>query len=295
MYNKSQYKRPYANHNASQNAGRNNGRNNNYHTQAQNRTQPQNSEIYNHVIKNLQDYMLNSKLLVNSLKFRENKKQKNKIMTCDETIQQKDEKKMKKDKERFFYPSQKDQLYWCFFIIKNGFVAYEYPDVTSFVNEKSEKIKCVELLRQNKQQLKTKKIKNIKEDVEDELVNRERISMKTFISLCVVCNLNILYIQKRKCFEMIFDEESPIYVVHEMSDGKYCYEQDASKEQIDYYRNTFFKWESIEKPLKSVSSYTSDELVVLSEKLGLETMKPGGANKKKTKNELYEQIVLNIL
>jgi len=44
-----------------------------------------------------------------------------------------------------------------------------------------------------------------------------------------------------------------------------------------------------------VGSYTSDELVVLSEKLGLETMKPGGGDKKKTKNELYEQIVLNIL
>jgi hypothetical protein len=54
-----------------------------------------------------------------------------------------------------------------------------------------------------------------------------------------------------------------------------------------------FKWESIEKPLKAVGSYTSDELVELSKQLGLETMK-NGENKKKTKNELYEQIVLNI-
>ena len=278
----------------------NNNRNNNrnhYQTNRQPYKTPPQKTDYNDVIKNLQDYMLSNKLLVQSLKFRvaTGKNKKYQIMTSNETPQEKKEIIMKKEKDKFFYPSQKDQLYWCFFIIKNGFDAYEYPDISSYINEKKEKFKCVDILRQNKQQLKVKKIKNIKEDVEDDLVNRERISMKTFIALCVASNLNILYIQKRKCFELMFDEESPIHVVHEMSDGKYCYEHGATKEQTDYYRNTFFKWESIEKPLKAVGSYTSDELVVLCEKLGLETMKAGGGDKKKTKNELYEQIVLNIL
>jgi hypothetical protein len=177
--------------------------------------------------------------------------------------------------------------------MKNGFTAYEYPDVSSFVNEKNDKIKCVTMLRENKQQLKGKKIKNIKEHVENELVNCSTITMKTFIALCVAANINVLYIQKRKCFEMIFDEDSPIHVVHDMLNNKYCYEPDASKEQIEHYRKTMFKWESIEKPLKAVGSYTSDELIELSKQLGLETMK-SGENKKKTKNELYEQIVLNI-
>ena len=82
-------------------------------------------------------------------------------------------------------------------------------------------------------------------------------------------------------------------VVHDMLNGSYCYEPEASKEQIQHYRNTMFKWESIEKPLKAVGSYTSDELVELSKQLGLEVMK-NGESKKKTKNELYEQIVLNL-
>jgi hypothetical protein len=251
---------------------------------------------YNHVINDLQDYMLYGKLLVQSLKTRLKMNAKHKIMTVNEnsTEQEKEkEKLMKKEKERFFYPSQKDQLYWCFFIMKNGFTAYEYPDVSTFVNEKNDKIKCVTMLRENKQQLKGKKIKNIKEHVENELVNCSTITMKTFIALCIVANINVLYIQKRKCFEMIFDEDSPIHVVHDMLNDKYCYEAEASKEQIEHYRKTMFKWESIEKPLKAVGSYTSDELVELSKQLGLETMK-NGENKKKTKNELYEQILLNI-
>jgi hypothetical protein len=255
------------------------------------------TESYNHVINDLQDYMLYGKLLVQSLKTRSKiNNQKHKIMTTNEDSIEKEKEKnklMKKEKERFFYPSQKDQLYWCFFIMKNGFTAYEYPDVSSFVNEKNDKIKCVTMLRENKQQLKGKKIKNIKEHVENELVNCSTITMKTFIALCVAANINVLYIQKRKCFEMIFDEDSPIHVVHDMLNDKYCYEPDASKEQIEHYRKTMFKWESIEKPLKAVGSYTSDELIELSKQLGLETMKIG-ENKKKTKNELYEQIVLNI-
>jgi hypothetical protein len=249
---------------------------------------------YNHVISDLQDYMLYGKLLVQSLKTRSKMNIKHKIMTTNEdSIELEKDKLMKKEKERFFYPHQKDQLYWCFFIMRNGFTAYEYPDVSSFVNEKNDKIKCVTMLRENKQQLKGKKIKNIKEHVENELVNCSKITMKTFIALCIVANINVLYIQKRKCFEMIFDEDSPIHVVHDMLNDKYCYEPDASKEQIEHYRKTMFKWESIEKPLKAVGSYTSDELVELSKQLGLETMK-NGENKKKTKNELYEQLVLNL-
>lgn len=275
-----------------------NQNNKQYNNNNQNRNQVtrQPTANYNHVINDLQDYMLYGKLLVQSLKTRSKINTKHKIMTTNEdSIEQEKEKEklMKKEKERFFYPSQKDQLYWCFFIMKNGFTAYEYPDVSSFVNEKTEKIKCVTMLRENKQQLKGKKIKNIKEHVENELVNCSTITMKTFIALCVVANINVLYIQKRKCFEMIFDEDSPIHVVHDMLNDKYCYEPEASKEQIEHYRKKMFKWESIDKPLKAVGSYTSDELVELSKQLGLETMK-SGENKKKTKNELYEQIVLNI-
>lgn len=269
---------------------------NNQYSQNKPRVNHKPSANYNHVINDLQDYMLYGKLLVQSLKSRSRMNTKHKIMTTNEEgIEQEKEKAklMKKEKERFFYPSQKDQLYWCFFIMKNGFTAYEYPDVSSFVNEKNDKIKCVTMLRENKQQLKGKKIKNIKEHVENELVNCSTITMKTFIALCVVANINVLYIQKRKCFEVIFDEESPVHVVHDMLNGQYCYEPNACKEQIQHYRNTMFKWESIEKPLKAVGSYTSDELVELSKQLGLEVMK-NGDGKKKTKNELYEQIVLNL-
>ena len=263
-------------------------------------------EDYNHVINNLQDYMLSGKLIVSSLKIKMNNNNNGKkINNFDDDKNKKKEEKNKeeknnKEKECFFTPKEKDQLFWCFYVIKNGFSAYEYPGITDFINEKNEKIKCIDLLRENKQQLKAKKIKNIKEHLEDELVNCSVIGMKTFIGLCVSCNINIMFIQRGKCFEMIYDNDSPIHVVHNLpgnfggsnGGGKYSYEFDITNEQIEKYRKTMFKWENIEKPLKAIGSYTSDELHEISKQLGLETTDEN--MKRKTKKSLYEQIVMNL-
>ena len=127
----------------------------------------------------------------------------------------------------FFYPEQADQLFWCFYIIKNGFLMYEYPGNTSFINEKKEKFKCIEYLRENKALLKEKKIKNIKEDIEDELANKEKIGVKTFIALCIAHNIRVLFIHNRKCFDSDKDNTGKVSVVHYDNNKKYCYEHDV--------------------------------------------------------------------
>ena len=253
---------------------------------------------YNHVLNKLQDYMFTGKLMAN-ISYNQSfikdidKNKDKKIVLTTSYDDFKLQVKQNKEKDRFFFPKEKDQLFWCFYIIKYGFEKYEYPGTTTFVNEKSEKFKQIEHLRSNKQQLKIKKIKNVKEDVEDELANKQTIGMKTFVALCVVNNINLIYIHKRKCFEIIFDEESPIYVVHchnnsDSSGYKYCYEENISKEQIEKYRSEYFKWVCVEKPLKAITAYKLDELIELCKKLGLTEME----NKKKT--NLYELLVMNL-
>ena len=252
-----------------------------------------NKAHYNHVLNKLQDYMLTETTMSNI--FLQINKKKQDDTPKKNAREQVSGELFKKDKEseRFFYPKEADQLFWCFYIIQHGFEKYEYPGTTSFVNEKSEKFKCIEHMRTNKQQLKSKKIKNIKEDVEDELANKQKIGMKTFVALCISHNINFMYIQKRKCFEMIFDELSPVYVIHcinnkDSSGQNYCYEQNVSKEQINKYRDEYFNWESFDKPLKAISSYKLEELMELSKKMGLSELS------KKTKKELYEFLVMNL-
>lgn len=248
------------------------------------------SQLDNANIKKYEDYMLTGKTIIRTLKI------KNDIIT-DGKKQQKDKKEINESKKKsdssFFIPQEKDALFWCFFVIKNGFAAYEYPGTTSFVNEKAEKFKLIESLRTKKQILKTKKIKNVKEDVEDDLANKSKISMKSFIALCAAENINVLFIHKRKCFELMCEEDNPFHVIHWYDNPeKYCYEMNLSKEALDKYRNTLFKWESLEKPLKAMSSYKSDELMELCNKLGLQE-KVDNLNKK-TKKDLYELLIMNL-
>jgi hypothetical protein len=195
-------------------------------------------------------------------------------------------------KDTFFSPRQKDSLFWCYFIIKSGFAAYEYPGTTTFAREKEIKFEYITMLRNAKQALKVKKIRNLQEDVEDELANKERIRMKTFIALCIAGNINILFIHKKKCFELILDEEEPIYVIHQRDNPiSYCYEMDTTKEAIQHYRKTYFPWESVDKPLKAPSAYKSEELQTLCKKAGVVLYAEG---KKKTKKELYDLLLLAI-
>jgi hypothetical protein len=264
------------------------------HSAATSRSKLNNQEKndYNHVVIDLQDYMLTSKLIA-----------KHSTLHNAETkpIQKQQLKYEKKVQNRFFYPKEKDQLFWCYFIIQNGFSKYEYPGTISFVNEKEEKFRCIEHMRKNKQQLKTKKIKNIREDVEDELANKQIIGMKTFIALCISNNINIMYIHKRKCFELVCDDQMPMHVVHcinnkDSSAFNYCYELTPTNEQLDIYRSTLFKWESVEKPLKAMSAYKLEELSDLCKKLALDVLPNGGTDalKNKTKKDLYELIIMNI-
>ena len=69
----------------------------------------------------------------------------------------------------------------------------------------------------------------------------------------------------------------------------YCYELNPTSEQLETYRNTLFKWESIEKPLKAMSAYKLEELVELSQRMGL-----GDNLSKKTKKDLYEGLIMNL-
>ena len=207
-------------------------------------------------------------------------------------------------KDNFFIPEEKDKLFWIFNVIKNGFAEYEFPGNTSFVKEKEEKFKLIEYLRFNKQLLKTNRIKNIREDIEDELANKEVIGMKTFIALCIVYKFNILFIHKRKCFNLVSIEGNPYHIIHHRDNkillnhnkghnkdqmNYYSYEMDFTPEMISNYKDNYFNWETIDKPIKGLSSYKVDELMEICKKLEL-PIKDG----KILKKDLYEMVILNI-
>jgi hypothetical protein len=61
-------------------------------------------------------------------------------------------------------------------------------------------------------------------------------------------------------------------------------------ETLQNYKKSLYHIENIDKPLKAIGNYKSDELVQICEKLDLPILN-ATSGKKKTKPELFEMIV----
>lgn len=203
----------------------------------------------------------------------------------------KDQSRMSRQKERFFFPKETDNLFWMFYIFQFGNDAYELTETSKFLVEKEKKMACIEKIRENKKQLSSYKIKGIKETVEDDLVNSKKIDIKTFFALCITHNINIMYIHKQKYYELTCDpdNQNPHLVVHriDVPTIKYGYELDITHEKINTYKNTHYPAYSFLSPLKCISSYKVTELRDICKKINIEEE----LYYKKTKPQIYQLLI----
>jgi hypothetical protein len=191
-----------------------------------------------------------------------------------------------------YTPNKSDSLFWCFYIIKYGFEKYNMIDNQHFIIERNEKIAAIELLREKKDLLKNHKIKSIN-GIESDLTNSSAISISTFFSLAIIYGLNVAYIKKNSYYEFVSDDcaDSVHIIKPSAGSNKYSYELEQSQEQVQHYRENYYKMLSIDKPIQAMTAYKLDELLELSKKLGIELNMP--TIKKPTKKQLYDAIEIH--
>jgi hypothetical protein len=238
---------------------------------------------YNIVISSLQNYMFTD--IDKFVKTTHTKKDKKCVKSIKTPIN---------TNNSFFYPPQKDSLFWCFYIIVNGFSKYEF-EVTTYIKEKNEKIRYIEMVRNNKKLLKEQKIKPIS-DIEDYLANKEQLNIKTFIALCILEGINIIIINNQTYIEYNLTSGSKIHVIHQKRPFSFSIELNASDEIIQKYRDTHFQIQNIDKPILSISSYNVSELNAFCKKLQInqEPIEPLDKElviKKRSKQEMYNLII----
>ena len=149
----------------------------------------------------------------------------------------------------------KDQLFWCFYIMIYG--EHDYELNYSFKKEKEFKIECIEKLRKIKPQMKILKLKLNK--IEDELLNCKKIGIQALLGLCLLYKKNLLYIWDRKYYEFICnaDEEMNIFI-NKQNEIIHIINQD----KVNFYKENYWQILNIDKPLKSITGYTHSELVI---------------------------------
>lgn len=238
--------------------------------------------MYTNILNSLKNFMLNGDNM--NVDFYNNKFKNQPVLEC----YYQNEKRNKIND--IYVVRQKDSLFWSFYIMKHGLFTYEMNVLSqSFSTEKQEKFKYIELIRQNKELLKLHKIKNLA-SLENELANEKTISVKTFIAMCIIENINVYLINDRKLYINILDESIPINIIFKNKNKpNYCIDFQISEEKINNYKENYLIIKTFEDNLKSINSYKVNELLDICRKLNL--IIP--SDEKITKKYLYELISKN--
>ncbi len=242
-------------------------------------------------------YILNEKNMQNYLKYKlsnnNNICKNNKFTQNGNTNANANTKNFGVCKQNIFIPNEHDSLFWCYYIISNGEASYETLHIKNSLIAKQIKIKLISTIRENKPTLKIYKFDTLA-NIESNLANDDFINVKTILALCAINNINVIYKKNKSYFELLMNDDKPIYIIHELDNKskyskKYGFEigNDFSLQDI---RNKLYKLENIDKPIKGLSSYKVKDLLDICEKLAIETIHKD-TGKTKNKNELYESII----
>ena len=227
------------------------------------------------MIDTMSNYMLTNKNMVNYL---------NKCTKIEKIEKVKNIKfKPSKNIQKLFFPCQEDNLFWLYYIMINTIDNYKMLGEHTYRIEKEEKMKCIEYLKPNKGLLKELKTKV--NDCENDLMNSSKISLSTFISLCIIKSLNPCIIFKN-IYYLYDSSEEPSFILHKVNNiyGYEPYNESMYQASI----TNRYHISNINKPINAISTYKVDEIKNLCDLLGISHNDDNQKNK--TKIMLYDDI-----
>ena len=206
-------------------------------------------------------------------------------------------------KVEYFTPSQSNSLFWCFYIIYNGFASYEF-ETNYFTAEQQFKIQTIEKVKRGENKAALKEHKISKTCFESGLVSAKNINAKTLYALCLCYNLNIFYVYKNTYYEMITNIEKPIHIITYNAETNNfsirlpvdMHATETLTEHTEYMekiKESYWKLDNLEKPLRPITVYSVNDLINICSKLEIPVI-CDTSNKKKTKAELYSAILQKI-
>lgn len=201
--------------------------------------------------------------------------------------------------EEYIKPYQKDTLFWCLYIAKNGYG--EYKEIKHNYGSKQLGIQKTmsEQLKKNMVLLKNVNIRITKvagqEILSDLLTDTRTTGMYVLYgyAICYEMNLILLHPSGEYYLEIFSDqdvEEVPMYILQKDERENYSIrEKEVSLGEYKEIQEKKYRLESHLRPLKAVSNYKTEELNEVGRAVGIDIN-----SKKRTKSELYEEITKKI-
>jgi hypothetical protein len=201
---------------------------------------------------------------------------------------------VKTKKSTFFNPRQQDTLFWCIYILMNGFNEYNEIQRNYGVVELDIKKKIADFLKDNQSKMKNTNYKitkvAIQEIMSELLTSQKMTSYECLIAMCVFYKINIIIVYPNDKIMLEFissnDEEIPFFILYKDVYGKYKVNTEKkSWKEVQEMKQTRVCLDNYLKPMKSISNYTIPYLEELATKLGVLDL-----TKKYKKVELYDLI-----
>ena len=189
----------------------------------------------------------------------------------------------------FFFPKEKDNLFWCWYVFKNGLSEYELLPHKYFIIEKTSKINFVETLRKTSFD---KKFKIKKKEIELNLANDPTLNLKSLEAMLLIERYNFIFMNDKIYYENIeYPENKTCIIWYNEKSEKFGFLLEQDK--LHQYKSNRFIVDNYLKPVKSVSSYKANELKEICKKVGINIMKT--PTKCKTKKELYQLLLQKVV
>jgi len=261
----------------------------------------QKSKFCNSIIDELQDYML----------FKHKLDEAFKSVLTNASNRPPPEQKYKKEEQPSVQepvvkfnnrckPYQTDSLFWCFYILLNGYDAYETVN-NHFVVENEEKIKMIELLRTSKKIIKEHKWGSNENDIS---LTGQPISITTFATLCGLHKIKVFFVdeinrtfcagqeEERGQGEGQGQKEEFVHVLYKSSASlRFECELNVSKTGLLESCVGYYQILSIHKPINAISSYTIKELNEMCKSLSLDyVLVKDNLGKPLSKQHLYQAL-----
>lgn len=225
---------------------------------------------------------------------------------------------------------EKDQLFWLFYICKNGIESYDEFQIVSnlhkFNHEKRLKFDLIDIVRPLKKQLKIARF--ALSDIENDLGNLDLIGLPTFLALCFVHNISLVlvidkiihknpiinYIEedsmKLDSMKMdidikddsvqpewvLFLDSSTIHKSHSEYTLVHIKELTMiEKHQMITQLNSKYKIQRMDKPINAITAYSKEELNLFATQFGIPIQNSqitlkGPVMKIRTKRDIYDDI-----
>jgi hypothetical protein len=190
----------------------------------------------------------------------------------------------KAERKTSFLCSQRDRLFWSFFVVLKGTKDFLTLGQHSFSEEKKFKFDSVELMRKKAPQFKAAKVSL--NQAESEMVNSREITIVGMEALCIAYEVSLIYIVGNSYYDFNYGDK---YHVIERVDSGCAVLQDVTDTKITETRETLFLIDR-QKPLKGISSYMIGDLQAIAKRLNVHTVTETG--KPLTKKALYEALVV---